>query len=58
MPYFRITRRFATGGRLGHARIGPCGHIIYVMFILLEHSERWYNLYTISRLVLSYSGIL
>ena len=65
MPYFRTTRRFAPGGRLGHDRIcpcgvawgmtndriatrsymaydrwhdriGPCGHIIYVinMFIL------------------------
>ena len=44
MPYFRTTRRFAPGGRLGHdrialaaeslgafaARIGPCEHIIYI----------------------------
>ena len=25
MPYFRTTRRFAPGCRLGHDRIGPCG---------------------------------
>ena len=25
MPYFRTTRRFVPGGRLGHDRIGPCG---------------------------------
>ena len=60
MPYFRTTRQFAPDGRLGH-RIGHCGFAIadilfisnHVIFILLEPSERWDNLYrpTISILV-------
>ena len=39
MPHFSTTQIIATGGRLGHDRIGL---LCYVHIIKKKNSERWY----------------
>ena len=42
--YFRTPRRFAPGGRLGHDRIGLCGHIFGYLITLCSYCKNPVNI--------------